>query len=165
MKWRSEKDIPFSMGIGSILAISFCNLLTIIVLVQLYTSYPALDNCIILIPEGILTKENKWLIVFAILPIAIVAEKLIEAFIYKKHNKKELFKYFEKMPPRRKIRGKLMFITYSLATLIALFVFGSMYINKMYPKADEVSPNAKHRLEMMLNELKERDVTDPTNLQ
>lgn len=37
--------------------------------------------------------------------------------------------------------------------------------NKMYPKEDEVSPNAKHKLEKMLKELKERDVTDTTNWQ
>lgn len=160
MRWKSEKEIPFVNGIGCTILIIFCHIMTILMIIQLYASYPVLDNFLSLIPKGVLTKENKWLIVFAILPFAFVLEKLIEASIFKKQKKKELFMYFEKMSPQRKIRGKTIAITYYLCSLILIFVFGIQVTNKREALLENDNTRVRQeRFEQIRQQLHQTDST------
>lgn len=162
-RWRSEKEPVLGIGIYCVMAAICFDIMIILLIVDLYTPFHVLESLPPCSSGGVITAKYKWVLGLTILPFCFLLGYFIRNWIYKRASKKELFGYFKKMPPRRRFLGKAMFVIYYFSSQILVLFFISIYVNKMYPGKDQVSPDIKHRLELILKEIKEENSADTIN--
>ena len=156
MKWKSEKEIQFDMGVFYSVVLFWINITTLFSLIQIYTGLLIYDSYIGLFPDDFFKKENKYTSILFLLPFGFMITYLVVNYIYQKSNKKTILKHFKSMSLKRQTIGKLLFISYSVSTVVIAFWSGTI----MYNQHDKVSNEnviREQRIERFRNYIEQSD--------